>query len=82
MLIADINTLETHTHRIRHTGRTWEDKDETGCQASDEGDDSANVGDEECEDECDREPHKRLQHSASPLTPHTQFHLLAMETEP
>ena len=61
---------------------TWKDKDEAGSEPANEGDDAADVGDEEGEDEGDCEPQQRLQDPAPLLTTHAQLHLLAMETQP
>lgn len=61
---------------------TWEDKDETSCQSSNQRDHSPDVWDEEGEDEGDDEPHQGLQDPPPLLTTHTHLHLLALKTQP
>lgn len=63
-------------------GVTWEDKDEAGCESSNQWDHTPDVGGEEREDEGDDEPHHRLQDPPPALTPHAHLHLLASETQP
>lgn len=61
---------------------TWEDKDEAGCQSSDQRDHSTNIWDEEGEDEGDDKPHQRLQDPPPPLTTYTHLYLFTLETQP
>lgn len=61
---------------------TWEHKDEAGGQAPDHGDDPADVGDEERQNQRDDKPHQSLQDAPPLLAADAHLHLLALETQP
>lgn len=68
-------------HLAKDEGRiTWEYKDKTGCQSSNQWDYPTNVWDEEGKDEGDNKPHQSLQDPPPLLTADAHLHLLALET--
>lgn len=64
------------------TGRTWKHKDETGRQPSYKWDDTADVWDEEGEDQGDNKPHQCLQDPPPLLAAHAYLHLFTLKTQP
>lgn len=69
---------------LRHLGlnqtQTWEDKDEAGCKATDERDDTPDVGDGQSEDEGETEPDECVQETASALPHHVGVHICPFKT--
>lgn len=63
-------------------GRTWEDKDEAGSQASDDRDDLADVRDEERQQQGQQEPDQCLQYSPPLLPRHVLFHWSLLVAQP